>query len=52
MYAEGGVEPKLEDLLNDPLTEVLMRRDGVSVATLRALISSTRKGLMERANEA
>ena len=48
MYAEGGVEPKLEDLLTDPLTEALMRRDGVSVASLRELISSTRKGLRER----
>ena len=44
MYAEGGVEPKLEDLLTDPLTEALMRRDGVSDASLRELISSTRKG--------
>lgn len=48
MYAEGGVEPKLEELLSDPLTEVLMRRDGVSVTSLRELISSTRKGLRER----
>lgn len=48
MFAEGGIEPKLEDLLTDPLTEALMRRDGVSVASLRELISSTRKGLKER----
>src|SRR5512144_1996891 len=48
MYAEGGIEPRLEELLNDPLTEVLMRRDGVSAASLRELISSTRKGLRER----
>ena len=48
MYAEGGIEPRLEELLNDPLTEVLMRRDGVSAASLRELISSTRRGLRER----
>jgi hypothetical protein len=48
MYAEGGVEPKLEDLLTDPLTEALMRRDGVSPASLRELITSTRKGLRGR----
>lgn len=48
MYAEGGVEPRLEELLTDPLTEALMRRDGVSVSSLRELISSTRKGLMDR----
>jgi DNA-binding winged helix-turn-helix (wHTH) protein len=48
MYAEGGIEPRLEELLNDPLTEAVMRRDGVSVASLRELISSMRKGLRER----
>lgn len=48
MYAEGGIEPRLEELLNDPLTEALMRRDGVSAASLRELISSTRKGLLDR----
>ena len=48
MYAEGGVEPELEELLTDPLTEVLMRRDGVSHASLRELISTTRRGLRER----
>lgn len=48
MYAEGGVEPRLEELLTDPLTEALMRRDGVSVTSLRELISSMRKGLMDR----
>lgn len=48
MYAEGGTEPNLEDLLRDPLTEVLMRRDGVSVASLRELIRNTRNGLRQR----
>jgi len=48
MYAEGGIEPKLEELLRDPLTEAVMRRDGVSVASLRELINSTRKRLRQR----
>lgn len=48
MYAEGGVEPRLEELLTDPLTEALMRRDGVSHASLRELILSIRGGLRER----
>ena len=51
LYAEGGIEPSLEDLLHDPLTEALMRRDGVSIASLRELISSTRRGLRERVGE-
>lgn len=48
LYAEGGVEPRLEDLLADPLTEAIMRRDGVTAASLRQLILDTRKGLRER----
>lgn len=48
MYAEGGVEPTLEDLLTDPLTQALMRRDGVSQSSLCDLISMTRRGLRER----
>ena len=48
MYAEAGIEPRLEELLRDPLTEALMRRDGVSIASLRELISSTRRGLRDR----
>lgn len=48
MYAEGGVEPRLEELLTDPLTQALMRRDGVSHASLRELILSIRGGLRQR----
>ena len=48
MYAEGGVEPTLEELLKDPLTQALMRRDGVSHSSLCDLISNTRRGLRER----
>jgi hypothetical protein len=48
LYAEGGIEPRLEDLLTDPLTEALMRRDGVNPTVLRELIVSTRHGLRRR----
>ncbi len=47
-YAEGGTEPTLEDLLNDPVTEAIMRRDGVSRASLQSLIIATRKELLSR----
>ncbi|MBK8176753.1 MAG: hypothetical protein IPK66_16300 [Rhodospirillales bacterium] len=49
LYAEGGIEPALEELLTDPLTQAVMRRDGVSAASLRNLISAMRKELRERA---
>jgi hypothetical protein len=48
-YAEAGIEPALEDLLTDPLTQALMHRDGVSATSLRALIRATREGLRARA---
>ena len=47
-YAEAGVEPRLEDLLGDPLTVLLMRRDGVSDTTLRQLIGVAKEGLRAR----
>jgi hypothetical protein len=47
-YADGGIEPALEDLMTDPLTEAVMRRDGVSTATLRAIIMSAKEGLRTR----
>jgi hypothetical protein len=34
--------------MTDPLTEAVMRRDGVSTATLRAIIVSAREGLRGR----
>lgn len=49
MYAEAGIEPALEDLLTDPLTQALMSRDGVSSASLRALIREARENLRARA---
>lgn len=47
-YADGGIEPALEDLMTDPLTEAVMRRDGVSPATLRAIVMSARDSLRSR----
>lgn len=47
-YADGGIEPALEDLLSDPLTEAVMRRDGVSPAMLRSIVMSARETLRTR----
>ena len=47
-YADGGIEPALEDLMTDPLTEAVMRRDGVSFATLRTIMMSAREVLRSR----
>lgn len=47
-YSGAGVEPCLEDLLNDPLTLTLMARDGVNSVSLRELLQSTRRMLRSR----
>jgi hypothetical protein len=47
-FAEGGVEPTIEDLLADPLTAAVMRRDGVTEEVLRSLIALTRQMLLSR----
>ena len=47
-YSEGGTEPTLDDLLHDPVTEAIMRRDGVSLASLQSLIVAARKELLSR----
>lgn len=47
-YAAAGVEPKIDDILNDPLMGALMQRDGVSMSSLRALIEDTRGVLLSR----
>lgn len=45
MFSEAGVEPKLDDLINDPTTAALMQRDGISIVHLRALIVAVRDNL-------
>lgn len=47
-YSDGGTEPPLDDLLHDPVTEAIMRRDGVSLASLQSLIVAARKELRSR----
>ena len=36
-------EPKLSELLSDPILHLLLKRDGVSVEELHALIEQTRR---------
>ena len=48
VYADAGVEPALNDLLTDPLTAMVMRRDGVRLEELRALLAQTRAVLKAR----
>jgi hypothetical protein len=47
-YSQAGVEPPLEDLLNDPVTAAIMRCDNVSANTLRSLVDTARANLKVR----
>lgn len=47
-FVDGGVEPAVEDLLNDPVTAAIMRCDRVSLPALRALVTATRETLLAR----
>ena len=50
-YAIAGVEPAIEEILSDPITCALMRRDGVSEGTLRSLLASMRASLQVSARQ-
>jgi hypothetical protein len=41
-WQEAGVEPDLCDVLADPLVHAVMRRDGVSQAQLRHVVTRAR----------
>jgi hypothetical protein len=44
-YGVAGIEPGLCDMLADPLVHLVMRRDGVSPAALKAVIVLARAKL-------
>lgn len=48
-YAKGGVEPAVEDLLNDPVTEVIMAYDRITPASVRSLVTEMRAKLLASA---
>ena len=41
-WAEAGVEPKLDDMIADPLVRVIMRHDGVTSEELRGMLEALR----------
>lgn len=47
-YQDGLREPGLGDMLADPITRAVMRRDGVEEGALRALMASQRESLLEQ----
>ena len=41
-WSEAGIEPKLDDVLADPLVRAVMRRDGVTSEELRSILEALR----------
>ncbi|HZB91712.1 MAG TPA: hypothetical protein VE397_09740 [Stellaceae bacterium] len=44
-WTKAGIEPRLEEVLADPLVHLVMRRDRVSERELRAVIERARARL-------
>ncbi len=44
-WFEGGIEPKLEDMLSDPLIEVVMRSDGLTSDDVLSVVEEFRSRL-------
>ena len=48
-WGKAGSEPEISDVLSDPLVHLVMRRDGVTLPALRAVVAAAqgklRRGL-------
>ena len=48
MLYSDNAEPSVEELLNDPIAHQLMRRDGLSMASVQGHIEDARRRLRNR----
>jgi hypothetical protein len=51
-YTAAGIEPPLEELLNDRIAQLLMRRDGIAPADVWRAVEAVRSRLALRAQQA
>jgi hypothetical protein len=47
-YAAAGIEPPLEELLNDQIAQLIRRRDGIALADVWRAVEMARSRLAER----
>ena len=45
MLYSGNIEPTLDELLSDPITQLLLGRDGLALETTRAIAEDARQRL-------
>ena len=50
-YTVAGVEPPLEELLNDRIARLVMRRDGLALADVWRAVELARSRLAERTRQ-
>ena len=50
-YTAAGIEPSLEELLNDRIAQLVMRRDGVSLADVWRAVETARSRLTDRTRQ-
>jgi hypothetical protein len=51
-YTAAGIEPPLEELLNDRIAQLIMRRDGIALADVWRAVEAARLGLASRIQHA
>jgi hypothetical protein len=51
-YVAGGVEPSLEEMLDDPVVQAVMERDGVTDERVRASLSHARHAVKDHPGHA
>jgi hypothetical protein len=47
-YAAAGIEPPLEELLNDRIAQLIMRRDGIALGDVWRAVEAARSRLADR----
>jgi hypothetical protein len=47
-YREAGIEPRVEDLMNDPIVHLILRRDRITLADTWAAVTDARQRLHRR----
>lgn len=50
LWRHAGAEPPLEEMIADPIVELLMRHDGVDEATLRKTLAAAGASLLDESD--
>jgi hypothetical protein len=49
-FYTGNCEPSVDELLNDQIATLLMRRDGIKLTDIRRIVEETKAALRSRAH--